>query len=139
MSLILILILAGLLNPQFILAQMHSKDVTLKSQMVSTQKNRDPFSLPPGIHLLNRESKNVESTHDERPTEELLTQNVKAILISKNVRLALIDHHIVGIGDSIRDEKVIDIRPDHVILSKGDTKRTLFLYKSNIPLKIDRK
>lgn len=135
---IFICILIGLLNLQFILAQTHSKDVTLRSQMVSTHKDRDPFSLPSGIHLLTREIEKAESIEDKRSTEEISTQNVKAILITKRTRLALIDHHIVSVGDSIRDEKVIDIRPDYVILSKGEKKRTLFLYKSNIPIRIDR-
>ncbi|MGB9715563.1 MAG: hypothetical protein ACPL1G_04055 [Thermodesulfovibrionales bacterium] len=137
MILILISILIYLLNPQFILAQIHPKDVTLKSRMEDTQKNRDPFSLPAGVYLLQREGEKMESVKVNHSTEELLIQNVKAILISKRIRLALIDHNIVGIGDSIRDEKVIDIRPDHVILSKGDKKRALFLYKSNIPLRIE--
>ncbi|MGQ9570606.1 MAG: hypothetical protein ACUVUQ_07155 [Thermodesulfovibrionales bacterium] len=138
MILIITLILISFLNLQFVIAQIHTKDVTLKSKVETTQKNRDPFSLPPGIQLLTKEGERVESVEGNHTAEGGLVQKVKAILISKHLKLALIDHHIVGVGDSIRDEKVIDIRPDHVILSKGDKKRMLILYKSNIPLKIER-
>jgi hypothetical protein len=127
----------SLFNTQSTLAQTHAKDVTFKNQM-GTNNSRDPFSLPSGVYLLQKEGEKAESTQVNRLSEDLSAQNVKAILISKRLRLALIDHHIVSIGDSIRDEKVTDIKPDYVILTKGDKKRILFLYKNNIPLKIDR-
>jgi hypothetical protein len=59
---------------------------------------------------------------------------VKAILISDHARLALIDRHIVTVGDSIRGEKVLDIKTDRVTLGKGDQKRTLLLSQSPVRL-----
>lgn len=138
MILIITLILMILLNAQFTLAQIHAKDVTFKNQVETNNNSRDPFSLPSGVFPLPKEGEKVESTKGNHLPEDLSVQKVKAILISKRLRLALIDHQIISVGDSIRDEKVIDIKPDHVILTKGDKKRILFLYKNNIPLKIDR-
>jgi predicted mannosyl-3-phosphoglycerate phosphatase (HAD superfamily) len=64
---------------------------------------------------------------------------VKAILISDHVRLALIDRHIVTVGDSIHDEKILEIRTDRVILGKGDQKRTLLLSQSPVPLTVEER
>ena len=52
---------------------------------------------------------------------------VKAILIGDHARLALIDRHIVTIGDSIHGEKVLEIKTDRVILGKGDKKDPSFI------------
>ena len=62
---------------------------------------------------------------------------VKAILISDTIRLAAVDKYIVGIGDSIKDEKVLEIKTDRVVLGKGDNKRTLLLSQSQIPLRVE--
>ena len=64
---------------------------------------------------------------------------VKAILISDRIRLALIDRHIVTVGDSIQDEKVLEIKTDRVILGKGDQKRTLLLSQSPVLLTVEEK
>jgi hypothetical protein len=64
---------------------------------------------------------------------------VKTILISDHVRLALIDRHIVKVGDSIHDEKVLEIKTDRVILGKGDQKRTLLLSQSPVLLTIEER
>jgi len=53
--------------------------------------------------------------------------------------LAAIDKYIVGVGDTIKDEKVLEIEPDRVILGKGENKRTLLLSQSRIPLRVQEK
>ncbi|NWG04046.1 MAG: hypothetical protein HXY44_14430 [Syntrophaceae bacterium] len=112
---------------------------------LSQERGRDPFLLPPGIHLLsNKEAttgtKNISSKlpsnlNDGNP----LPLKVKAILISDHIRLALIDRHIVTVGDSIQDEKVLDIAKDRVILGKKDQTRTLLLSQSPILLTVGEK
>jgi hypothetical protein len=64
---------------------------------------------------------------------------VKAILISDYIRLAVIDRHIVTVGDSIREEKVLEIKADRVLLGKGDQKRTLLLSQSPVLLTVEDK
>jgi hypothetical protein len=63
---------------------------------------------------------------------------VKAILISDHARLALIDRHIVTVGDSIHGEKVLEINTDRVILGKGEQKRTLLLSQSPVRLTVEQ-
>jgi hypothetical protein len=113
-----VLILIFVINAELSFAQIH--------------RERDPFSLPADIHPL---SKGETSTVTKK--EESKEGRVKAILISRHIRLALIDRHIVTVGDSISGEKVVEIRPDQVILGKEGKKRTLFLHQSSIPLKVE--
>jgi len=46
---------------------------------------------------------------------------------------------IVSIGDSIRDEKVVEIKPDRVILEKGGKKRTILLDQSPLKLTVEER
>lgn len=104
---------------------------------LSQESGRDPFLLPPGVHLLSKigtgsGARGGRPGADNRPIEDPM--KVKAILISDHVRLALIDRHIVTVGDSIRGEKVLEIKTDRVTLVKGDQKRTLLLSQSPVRL-----
>ncbi len=109
----------------------------------SKETGRDPFSLPSGIRLLSKVdtalgTKGILPKTDTKPNDILLSPlKVKAILISDHVRLALIDRHIVTVGDSIQDEKVLEIKTDRVILGKGYQKRTLLLSQSPVPLTVE--
>lgn len=143
------LILIMVINGELSLAQIHTKEISQKDKVSISQKNRlegsqarDPFSLPSGVHLLSKDkadsvAKEMESGRGASSQGLLPGQRVKAILISKHVRLALIDRHIVIEGDTINGEKVVEIRPDKVILGKGGKKRSLLLYQSAIPLRIE--
>jgi hypothetical protein len=107
---------------------------------LSQESGRDPFLLPPGVHLLSKIGtalgvKGVPPGMDNRPSENPM--KVKAILISDHARLALIDRHIVTVGDSIRSEKVLEIETDRVTLGKGDQKRTLLLSQSPVLLTVE--
>jgi hypothetical protein len=131
-----IFILAGitLVNPVAVSGQ--SKGRTILSQ----ESGRDPFLLPPGVHLLSKigtgsGARGGSSRVDNRPIEDPM--KVKAILISDYVRLALIGRHIVTVGDSIRSEKVLEINTDRVTLGKGDQKRTLLLSQSPVVLTVE--
>jgi hypothetical protein len=103
----------------------------------SKGSGRDPFLLPPGVHLLSNIG--APSGVKEVPPKTETDRGVKAILIADHIRLALIDRHIVTVGDSIHDEKVLEIRTDRVILGKGDQKRTLLLSQSPILLTVEEK
>jgi hypothetical protein len=104
---------------------------------------RDPFLLPQGVRLLSKSdaalvAKGTLSAPETKPIDippPPLT--VKAVLISDHVRLASIDRYIVTVGDSVGDEKVLEIRNDGVVLGKGDKRRTLLLSQSPIRLTVE--
>lgn len=125
MIFLFVFISIGTITVEFTFAQNQTKE----------EPQRNPFSLPSGVYLLS-DSRTTSVTGE---TEKILETRVKAILISDHVRLALIDKHIVTVGDSINDEKILEIKPEKVILGKGNKKRTLFLYHSLIPLIIEEK
>lgn len=115
-----------------------------EKKTLAEQNKRDPFLLPPGVYLLSKihtspGDKRILSKGDGKPNETLPSFKVKAILISDHVRLASIDHHIVSVGDSIHDEKILEIKTDRVILGKGDQKRTLLLSQSPVQLIVEEK
>jgi hypothetical protein len=43
------------------------------------------------------------------------------------------------VGDRIDDERVLEIKPDRVILGKGDRRRTLLLHQSPVQLTTEEK
>jgi hypothetical protein len=113
-----------------------------KERTISQESARDPFLLPPGVHLLSKIGmasgvRGAPSGMDNRPRENPMM--VKAILISDHIRLALIDRHIVTVGDSIHGEKVLGIETDRVTLGKGDQKRVLLLSQSPVRLTVDER
>ncbi len=129
LSVITTFVLAGIIF--FEPARTHGQS---KEPITFSQKSgRDPFSLPSDVYLLSK--------YKTAPVNNMLSlpQRVKAILISDYIRLALIDRHIVIVGDSINGEKVLEINPNQVILGKGNKKRVLPLYQSPIQLKVEEK
>ena len=112
---------------------------------LSQESGRDPFVLPSGIRLLSKSdtnsvTKGASSTTEIKPTDiSPLPLKVNAILISDRIRLASIDRHIVTVGDSIHDERILEIKNDRVILGKGDKKRTLLLSQSPVQLTVEEK
>ncbi len=137
MTLITILILVGIT----MMANGQSKERTI----LSRESGRDPFLLPLGVRLLSKTdmalgAKGSPPKTEGRPVEIPPSPlRVRAILISDHVRLALIDRHIVTVGDSIHDEKVLEIKTDQVILGKGNQKRTLHLSQSPVLLTVEER
>jgi hypothetical protein len=133
MTFVTVFILAGIILMIPIVASGQAKEKIVLSQ----KRGRDPFLLPPGVHLLSKTGAplGVKGVPPRTETD----RGVKAILIAYHIRLALIDRHIVTVGDSIRDEKVLEINSDRVILGKGDKKRTLLLSQSPILLTVEKR
>jgi ABC-type Fe3+-hydroxamate transport system substrate-binding protein len=142
------LIFIGAVRAEWISAQALTEEAPQKDDVNQSQKKnledgqgRNPFFLPPGVCLLSKThtswvSKETESKMETYPLD-LSPQRVRAILISEHIRLALIDRHIVTVGDKIKDEKILEIKKDHVILGKGDKKRTLLLSQSPLRLTVE--
>ncbi|MCX8118571.1 MAG: hypothetical protein N3G78_11635 [Desulfobacterota bacterium] len=107
---------------------------------------RDPFALPPGIRHHSQETPSIPVGSPSQPPAEIKpaetqspepTFKLKAILIRDHVRLASIGRSLVTIGDTVEGEKVVEIRPDRVILEKEGKKRTLYLDQSPIQIKVE--
>ena len=112
---------------------------------LSQESGRNPFVLPSGVRLLSQSdtasvTKGALSTMEIKPMDSSPPSlKVNAILISDRIRLASIDQHIVTVGDSIHDEKILEIKNDRVILGKGDKKRTLLLSQSPVQLTVEER
>ena len=149
LSVALILVGPLFLNSAF--PQAGTKEMLQKNKESPSQKKsqatrlRNPFLLPPGVHLLSKEGagpvrKGKASGTDAKLEEsEISPFKVRAILISDQIRLATIGTHIVAVGDKFNDETILEIKKDQVILGKGDRKRTLHLQQSPLQLTIEEK
>jgi hypothetical protein len=156
---IILLTFMGLIFAVQTSAQTPQKDLLLMGQedsaqlkMIGSGLGRNPFSLPAGIHLRSKSkavpmASKVLETAPKRETKVLdvppppppAPLKIRAILITSQSRLALIDRHIVRVGESIKEEKILEIAKDYVVLEKGDKKRTLLLHQSPVHLTVEEK
>ncbi|MDI6762675.1 MAG: hypothetical protein QME83_06530 [Thermodesulfobacteriota bacterium] len=141
-SIILILVTVFVsMTPLMETGEVHAQLKKKPSLFQETRK--DPFSLPPGVRLFSKEipvqenKRILQATEEVKPVEVPL--KLKAILIGDHVRLASIDRSIVTVGDLVNDEKVLEIRPDRVILGKEGKKRTILLEQSPVKLKVEER
>jgi hypothetical protein len=134
MILIVFFILAGMAPVDPIKASGQTDEKATPSQ----EGGRDPFLYPPGVHLLSKIGTPSGRTGSQASDNPSPSMTVKAILISDHIRLALIDRHIVTVGDSVRGEKVLEIKTDGVILGKGEQKKTLRLLQSPVRLTVEQ-
>jgi len=129
---ILLLAKIAIIQPMKVYGQ--SKEKTRSLQ----EFKRDPFLLPPGVHLLSRNDASLGKVGTKPIDVSSLEFKIKAILISDHIRLASIDRHIVTLGDSIHGERVLEIKEDRVILEKGEQKRTILLDQSPIKVTVEK-
>ena len=134
-------------NPQKELLPKEQED-SAQQKMIGSGPGRNPFSLPAGVHLRSKSQAvpavlKAPETAPQRETKVLDVPppplKIRAILITSQSRLALIDRHIVSVGDSIQEEKILEIAKDRVVLGKGDKKRTLLLHQSPVHLTVEEK
>jgi hypothetical protein len=62
-----------------------------------------------------------------RPPAPLPSYTVKTILISGTEKVATLDGRLVSEGDAIGEERVVEIRPDAVVLERAGQRRRLSL------------
>ena len=87
---------------------------------------RDPFELPAGVQL--RVAEKEGSSKAIKPH----IKKVTAILITDSRKVASINHKVVVVGDFIDGERVLEIKPDRVILEKDGRRHIINLEKSPI-------
>lgn len=150
---------SGIFSSEWPLAQGQTRAKFLEDKGTFSEKGkwtgrpeRNPFFFPPGVRLLPQGA-SASAPREKAPqpkTQHLevsalpvdappIPLKLKAILISDSVSLAAVDQYIVTVGDFIKDEKVLEIKTDRVILGRGDKKRTLPLWQSPIPLTVEEK
>jgi hypothetical protein len=115
----------------------------IKETSIYREGGRDPFILPPGIRPFSKgDTTSVTQKVSSKVSPKDIpppSLRVSAILISDRIRLASIDKHIVTVGDTIHEEKILEIENDRVILGKGDKRRVLPLSQSPVKLTVDGK
>lgn len=105
-------------------------EVTVKKSPPEKAWGRDPFEFPSGVELMV--AGDGESPGGVKPLGKKLT----AILISDSRKLASINDKMVEVGDVIDGEKVLEIKPDRVILEKSGRKYVIML--ENPPWSMDK-
>jgi len=113
-------------------------EVEGKKRLPEKAWGRDPFKLSPGVKL--KVAKKGQSRKAIKPkikkkspeSKKLPIKKVTAILITDSRKIASINHKLVTVGDLIDGEKVLEIKPDGVILERGGRKRVIMLEKSPI-------
>jgi len=86
---------------------------------------RDPFASS----WLQQESQAARAVSSDMGGEEL---TVTLILMSETKKIVAINHKIYREGDMVRDEKIVSIKRDAVVLEKNGARRLLVLPKSVI-------
>lgn len=86
---------------------------------------RDPFASS----WLQQESQVARVVSSDMSGEEL---TVTLILMSETKKIVAINHKLYREGDMVRDEKIVSIKRDAVVLEKNGTRRLLVLPKSVI-------
>jgi len=143
---LVVFVCSGSAFPQTETKEMLQRDEENPSQKKSQgTRLRNPFALPPGVYFLSKEKAGTVREQKGKGPETKLEEigmspfEVKAILISDQIRLAAIGSHIVTVGDKLDGETILEIKNDRVILGKGDRKRTLHLRQSPVQLSIEEK
>ncbi|NQT55143.1 MAG: hypothetical protein HQ551_02820 [Desulfobacteraceae bacterium] len=88
---------------------------------------RDPFELPPGVQLSAAREEVLQEA-----VKPPVNKKVTAILITDSRKVAAINHKVVVVGDFMDGEKVLEIKPDQVILEKSGQKYVIMLEKNPV-------
>ena len=104
-------------------------EIADKKSLTEKAWGRDPFEFPPRVEL--RVAEQGESLKAVKAVEPPV-KKVTAILITDSRKVASINHKVVTVGDLIDGERVLEIKPDRVILQKGPRKQVITLDESPI-------
>lgn len=101
-------------------------ELSAKKSSPENTWGRDPFECPSGVEL------RVAEEGESLKAIEAPVKKVTAILITDSRKVASINHKVVAVGDVIDGERVLEIKPDRVILQKGGRKQVIMLDESPI-------
>jgi hypothetical protein len=94
--------------------------------------DRDPFYTMPEIIAMNRPP-DAPAAELPPPPPEPASYTVKLVLMKGSEGSALIDDRVVHVGDTLGDERVVQITPDAVVLAKGTSRRRLPVPSASAP------
>ncbi|MBI4241126.1 MAG: hypothetical protein HY613_05365 [Candidatus Rokubacteria bacterium] len=96
---------------------------------------RDPFFTAEEERALlaSRASATAPSATAQRPAS-LPSYKVKMVLISGDTKLAAIDGRVVGEGEMLGDERVVEIQPDGIVLERAGQRRRVGVAGGAVPL-----
>lgn len=97
----------------------------------ATAWQRDPFFTAPEEKALAAPKV---AKKPEAPPTPLPSYAVKAILISGAGKVATLNGQLVSEGEPIGEERVVEIRPDGVILERGGQRRRISLPGGTTPI-----
>ena len=103
-----------------------AREVAVKKRLPENPWGRDPFELPLGVQLMKA---------GEEKTSYAVKPNIKkvtAILITDSRKVVSINHKVVAVGDLIDGEKVLEIKPDGVILERDGQRHLIALEEKPI-------
>jgi hypothetical protein len=96
---------------------------------------RDPFLTSAEEQALLA-PKAVTKPKTVAPPAPLPSYKLKTILISETGKVAALDGRIVGEGERIGEERVVEIRPDGVVLERAGERRTISLAGGAAPITV---
>ena len=112
-----------------------SKDqLTQWRQLYETAWHRDPFFTAAEERTLASPKVVLAPSKPEAPPGPLPSYAVKTILISEAGKVATLDGRLVSEGESIGEERVVEIRPDSVVLERGGQRRRINLLGGGTPI-----
>jgi hypothetical protein len=97
----------------------------------ATAWSRDPFFTAAEEQALATPKV---ATAPVTPPAPLPAYTVKAILISGADKVAALNGRLVSEGDAIGEERVVEIRPDAVVLERGGQRRRLAILGGTTPI-----
>lgn len=105
-------------------------DLARWRQRYQSAWTRDPFFTAAEEEALRAPKAAAKSA----PLPPPPSYTVKAILISDAGKVAALDGRFVSEGDPIGDERVVEIRPDGIVLERAGLRRTLTLPGGTTPI-----
>ena len=96
-------------------------------QRYETAWRRDPFFTGEEEQALASPKIVLAQPKPEAPAAPLPSYTVKTILLSEAGKVATLDGRLVSEGESIGEERVVEIRPDGVVLERGGQRRRINL------------
>jgi hypothetical protein len=115
-------------------APLSAADLATWRQRSATAGSRDPFFTAEEEQALLAPKVGGGPAKKEAPPAPLPAYTVKAILISDAAKVAALDGRLVVEGEAIGEERVVEIRPDGVVLERGGQRRRLSLPGGSIPI-----
>jgi hypothetical protein len=111
------------------------EELTRWRERYSSAWRRDPFLTAAEEQAL-LSPKAAPTQSKTAAAAALPSYTLKTILISEAGKVAALDGRLVGEGDPIGEERVVEIRPDGVVLERAGQRRTISLTGAATPITV---